>query len=116
MMRFMVLTVAVALPLAACGKSNDEEAAREGSTVSAEALSANDITAIDAVTGEAANIAADVVIDANLIADANGSGNASADGQRPRRAVRSGSSGGSASPAPANESAPASEPPANSTE
>ena len=114
-MRYIVLIVAVALPLAACGKSSEDETAGEGTTVSAEAISANDITAIDAVTGEAANIADDVVIDANLLADANGSGNA-ADGPRPRRQARSGTSGASASPAPANDSAPASEPQSNSAQ
>jgi hypothetical protein len=116
MMRLMVLVVAIALPLAACDKSGEDEGAGGGSEISAEAISSNDITAIDAVTGEAANIAADTVIDANLIADANGSGNASADGQRPRRPGRSAPSGGGAAPAPANDSAPAPEPQANSAE
>jgi hypothetical protein len=68
------------------------------------------------VTGEAANIAADVVIDDNLAADANAAGDASGDGQRPRRPLRPAPSGGTASPAPANDDAPAPEPQANSAE
>ena len=115
-MRFMVLFVALAVPLAGCGKSGEDDGAGGGSAMSAEAISSNDITAIDAVTGEAANIAADVVIDANLVADANGSGNASGDGRRPRRTARPAPSGDSASPAPANAAAPAPEPQANSAE
>jgi hypothetical protein len=116
MMRMMVLLVAIALPLAACGKSGEDEGAGGGSEISAEAISSNDITAIDAVTGEAANIAADTVIDANLIAGGNGSGTASGDGQRQRRPARPGSAGGNPAPAPANDAAPAPEPQANSAE
>lgn len=102
-MRALVLFLAIALPLSACGKSNDAEGDTEGSAMTANAISSNDITAIDAVTGEAANIAADIQIDANLLAGANaGNASASADGPRPRRAARPGASPGTS--APANDS------------
>ena len=114
-MRALVLLLAIALPLGACGKSNEAEGEAQGSAMTANAISSNDITAIDAVTGEAANIAADVQIDANLLADANaGNASAPADGSRPRRSTRPANSTGSRAPAPANDSAPAAEAPANS--
>jgi hypothetical protein len=116
-MRALVLLLPIAVALGACGKSNEAEGEVEGSAMTANAISSNDITAIDAVTGEAANIADDVQIDANLIADAN-AGNASVagDGPRPRRTARPPASTGSATSAPADDPAPAAEPQANSAE
>ncbi len=50
-----------ALALAGCGKQAAEDAATNGTAaVTAEEYSVNDVTAIDAVTGQAANMAADV--------------------------------------------------------
>jgi hypothetical protein len=116
-MRALVLLSAIALSLGACGKSDEAERDAQGSAMTANAISSNDITAIDAVTGEAANIAADVQIDANLLAEANaGNASAPADGSRPRRGDRPGPSTGSRAPAPANDAAPAAEPVANSAE
>jgi hypothetical protein len=116
-MRRLVLVLALAAPLAACGKSDDQEGPTGGPAVTAETIATNDVTAIDAVTGQAANIAADVVLDANLLAEANGSANASAS-DRARRP-----SGAPAParprdnpPAEANESAPAPTPQSNSAE
>ena len=107
-MRALVFLLATALPLGACGKSGEAEGEREGAAMTANAISSNDITAIDAVTGEAANIAADVQIDANLLADANASGNEAEASDRPRRPARATPRSG-ASSSPASAGAPAAE-------
>ena len=55
------LIIAAVLALSACGKNNQAGTAQnadEGMT--AESIVSNDVTAIDAVTGDAANMAADV--------------------------------------------------------
>jgi hypothetical protein len=59
-MRLLILIAAV-LALSACGKDGQAGTAQnadEGMT--AESIVSNDVTAIDAVTGDAANMAADV--------------------------------------------------------
>ncbi|MEO7654807.1 MAG: hypothetical protein ABIS23_03885 [Sphingomicrobium sp.] len=70
-MRLLFLVPALGLSLAACGKSETENQ-NAGRAMTAEAISSNDVTAIDAVTGEAANMAADVDITRELNAGANG--------------------------------------------
>ena len=102
-MRFLVPTIALALTLAACGESNQAEGERKTTAMTANAISSNDITAIDAVTGEAANMAADVQIDANLLSDANAAGNEAGGADRPRRPA--GSARSSRGQAPANDGA-----------
>src|SRR3954468_6929391 len=60
-MRAIALAAAAVLALSACGKNNQthaNQAADEGLT--ADSIVSNDVTAIDAVTGDAANMAADV--------------------------------------------------------
>ena len=55
------LLIAAVLVLSACGKNNQATTSQnvdEGMT--AESIVSNDVTAIDAVTGDAANMAADV--------------------------------------------------------
>ena len=84
-MRPLLMVLVLSLPLLACSKSNDAEENQVGPGMTAEAISANDVTAIDAVTGEAANIAADVVLDANLMNEGNASANGSAAADMPRR-------------------------------
>lgn len=59
-MRLITLALTLAVPLAACGKKDGEDQNSAGSGMTADAITSNDITAIDAVTGEAANMAADV--------------------------------------------------------
>ena len=81
-MRRLILAFALAAPLAACGKSDDGDGNAAGPGMTAEAIATNDVTAIDAVTGEAANMAADVELDANLVADGNATGNVAAAGRR----------------------------------
>ena len=60
-MRILILAAGAALALAAC-KNNDQHdtTANVDENLTAENIVSNDVTAIDAVTGEAANMAADV--------------------------------------------------------
>ena len=60
-MRSLILISAAALALSACGKSDTSEATQNvDQSLGADNIVANDVTAIDAVTGDAANMAADV--------------------------------------------------------
>jgi hypothetical protein len=60
MMRFTLL-LAATLSLAACGKNDQGGAAQNADdSLTAGSIVSNDVTAIDAVTGDAANMAADV--------------------------------------------------------
>ena len=102
-MRLLMLTPALALCLAACGKSDNSEAQNVGRALTAEAISSNDVTAIDAVTGEAANMAEDVELTLEMNNAADGAGNGTETRRRPR------SSSPPASP-PANAAEPAPEP------
>ncbi len=60
-MRRLILMTGATLALAACGKSGsaDNQAVADDNPTAANIVS-NDVTAIDAVTGDAANMAADV--------------------------------------------------------
>jgi hypothetical protein len=103
-MRLLMLTPALALCLVACGKGDDSEAQNAGRALTAEAISSNDVTAIDAVTGEAANMAEDVelTLEMNNAADgANAGGNGSASRRRPQNsAPASAPTTNTAAPAP----------------
>ena len=60
MMRFTLL-LAATLALAACGKNAQSDTAQNADdNLTADSIVSNDVTAIDAVTGDAANMAADV--------------------------------------------------------
>ena len=62
-MRAFILVTGLAFALAACGKDDQAKSTvNVDQAVMADDLVANDVTAIDAVTGEAANMAADVDI------------------------------------------------------
>jgi len=65
-MRALVLIAGAALALAAC-KNNDQvdNTQNVDENLSAENIVSNDVTAIDAVTGDAANMAADVDVNAS---------------------------------------------------
>ena len=69
-MRALILFAGASLALTACGKSdNAGNTQNAADTLTAEKIVANDVTAIDAVTGDAANMAADMnyeALDANL--------------------------------------------------
>ena len=85
------LFLAATLMLAACGK-NDQAGSNQNvdEGLTAESIVSNDVTAIDAVTGDAANMAADVDLNfGNLEApEANLSTNEPANLPRPRAAPR----------------------------
>ena len=60
-MRALILIASAGLTLAACDKSaTADNAVNANDDLAAQTISANDTTAIDAVTGDAANMAADV--------------------------------------------------------
>jgi hypothetical protein len=60
-MRRLILIASVAMGLSACGKGGQEAIDQNaGENLTAESIVSNDVTAIDAVTGDAANMAADV--------------------------------------------------------
>jgi len=96
-MRALIAIAGTALALAACGK-NDQTADTQnvGQNLSAADIVTNDVTAIDAVTGDAANMAADV----NYAETDNLLGNAG--DQKPATSRRPGTkpASGSARPAP----------------
>ena len=60
-MRALILAGVAALSLASCGGNDTaQEGASGEENVASEVVATNDVTAIDAATGEAANMAADV--------------------------------------------------------
>jgi hypothetical protein len=78
-MRALILLAGAALALAACGGNGQaDQTLNADETLTADDIVANDVTAIDAVTGDAANMAADVAINvANEQVAATGNGSAS---------------------------------------
>ena len=78
-MRVLIIIAGAALALGGCnknGQSGDLQNADDNLTASS--IVSNDVTAIDAVTGDAANMAADV--DMNFGGLANSTGNSTASG------------------------------------
>jgi hypothetical protein len=66
-MRALILVAAASLTMSACGtKPGADNAVTTSDNLAAEAIIANDTTAIDAATGDAANMAADVDYSINL--------------------------------------------------
>jgi hypothetical protein len=62
-MRALILIAGAAVSLAACGNNDQaENTVNADQALTANSISTNDVTAIDAITGEAANMAADVDI------------------------------------------------------
>ena len=60
-MRSFILVAGAVLFLAACGRSNEAgQVQNADESLGAESIVSNDVTAIDAATGDAANMAADV--------------------------------------------------------
>ena len=60
-MRALLLIAGAALALVGCGRNaHDDNNQVAGENLTAESIVSNDVTAIDAVTGDAANMAADV--------------------------------------------------------
>ena len=83
-MRALSFVAGASLFLAACGdQGGADNAANANADLAAEAIFANDTTAIDAATGDAANMAADV----DYTVSNAGSGDVRADGSVDRRTV-----------------------------
>ena len=88
-MRALILVAAAALTLAAC-KNNDQSDNTQNvdENLTAENIVSNDVTAIDAVTGDAANMAADSAVN-DLGNVSNDNGNAAQPSKPgPRRSAR----------------------------
>ena len=82
-MRVFFLVAGAALAISGCGpKEGAENAVATGDNFAAEAIIANDTTVIDAATGDAANMAADVAYTIN--SDEDDAGNA-IEGRPPQR-------------------------------
>ena len=66
-MRLLILTAGASLALAACGNNDQSDnTTNVDENLTAENIVSNDVTAIDAVTGDAANMATDVNYTADL--------------------------------------------------
>jgi hypothetical protein len=109
-MRALILVAGAALGLAACGRNGqDGQTLNANDTLTAEDIVANDVTAIDAVTGDAANMAADT--DINFTNEQVPAGNGSAD-RKPSRPAEP-AARPSTAPATSNAAEPDSAPAAN---
>ena len=85
-MRALILVASTGLLLAACKDQGAvENAAVVGDNLAAEAIIANDTTAIDAATGDASNMAADVAFDVGDEQADSDSGDSPRSASRPRR-------------------------------
>ena len=94
------LMIAALLAVSACGKTAQvDNSADAGDQMTADSIVSNDVTAIDAVTGAAANMAADVDVNYGLDVASNSSESAATGGST----KKPGSSGPRKS-APANNS------------
>ena len=107
-MRFSILLAGPALLLAACGGNGQaDNTINADASLSAESFSSNDVTAIDAVTGDSSNMAADVnyATALNDLGDeAEGGGSPEPSGGRgsaPPRATSNAADANAAGPEPA---------------
>ena len=83
-MRLVIVSAGAALALAACGTNNQSaNTANLDENLAAESIVSNDVTAIDAVTGDSANMAADVNYAAELANEPGNGTNAAAPAARP---------------------------------
>ena len=109
-MRPLILLAGPMLCLAACGTNDQaENTINLDQNLSAETFSSNDVTAIDAVTGDASNMAADVnyVTELDNLAEGNaGSAEDPAPSKagKARRSAGNSAASNSASPEPASNS------------
>jgi hypothetical protein len=102
-MRPFFLIAVTALALAACDKNGEaDRGTNAGAGLTADKIVANDITAIDAVTGDAANMAADIDF-ADALADlSNNSGSSNSSATDRSRGQARPSRSGASSPKPAS--------------
>ena len=119
-MRALILLAVAAFSLSACGNNDQaDNTVNIDEDLTAENIVANDVTAIDAVTADSANMAADVDIDFTnqLASEAGASANGASPASKPKAAPqRAKPASASASPAPAKEPATTAAPATNSTE
>jgi len=112
LMRLLILAAGASLTLAACGNNDQSDnTTNVDENLTAENIVSNDVTAIDAVTGDAANMAADVQYtpDANDML-ANDSNAAAPSASRPRPKTTAPAT------TPPAKAEPATEPAGNTTE
>src|SRR5437764_1327325 len=84
-MRALILVAGAALAVAACSSNdNANNTMNVDENLSAENIVSNDVTAIDAVTGDAANMAADVDLNFGGL-DENGAATSNQGAPRPTR-------------------------------
>lgn len=117
-MRTWIMVVGTAAALAACGRNDQTDDNQDlNRSLTAQNIVANDVTAIDAVTGDAANMAADVDFTEELANElGEGDGNASQPASRERRASPAPSRREPRESTPEPEPAPAATPASNTTE
>src|SRR3954451_17865472 len=83
-MRALLLIAGAALALAACRNNDQTDKTRNvDENLSAENIVSNDVTAIDAVTGDAANMAADVDMNFGNLTDSNAAASIESNGVTP---------------------------------
>jgi len=84
-MRALLLISGAALALVGCGRnSRNDDNQVAGENLTAESIVSNDVTAIDAVTGDAANMAADVDMNFGNLNEVGGNMPADQPQRRPR--------------------------------
>ena len=104
-MRALILVAGAALALDACGNNDQaDNTTNVDENLTAENIVSNDITAIDAVTGDAANMAADMDVSFTNETDMALDNTTSSPSPRSNSSPR---------PSPGNEAAPANEAVAN---
>jgi hypothetical protein len=88
-MRLLILAAGVALTVAGCGNNDQSDNTQNvDENLTAESIVSNDVTAIDAVTGDAANMAADVDINfTNDMLEPGGNATSPAAGGKAKPAV-----------------------------
>ena len=113
-MRPLTLLAVAALALAGCNKADQAgNTANVDETLTADSIAANDVTAIDAVTGEAANMAADVNYTEEL--DGNFAGNSANTGSSNRATTAKRPAPAASATPPATSNATATQPAATNS-
>ena len=110
-MRALILIAgALALPLAACGNNDQtDNTANVDESLTAENIVSNDVTAIDAVTGDAANMAAESDINdisAAPLEDENAPASAKPSKPAPKKPAAKSKPAASSTPAPTPSTTP----------
>ena len=104
-MRCLIIVAGAALALAGCGKNDQSDNLQNiDDNLSAENIVSNDVTAIDAVTGDSANMAADVDLNFGGL-DENGAATSNQGAPRPTRREPAGPSAANATNSTANATA-----------